>query len=167
MDDKFNSIAESASIAKGINDYLNHYVSVADAKAGALAVMAALSGSVSSYFIGDDPDNVLQWIMKCSLFFHFLTLMTCCLIVFPRKPSRGDSVIFWEDIAQDNECHVYQDRFELAVSNNFSSREYSSQNYYISKVLSTKHFWLRMGIILYAVAAAITMFMLNWPVAIK
>jgi hypothetical protein len=161
------NFATVTTVAKDINDYLNHYVSVADAKAGALAAMAALTTAIPSLFVGDHPPHLLQWVVKFSILLHIATLSLCGLVVYPRKPSRGDGVVFWEDIATNSSPSAYQQKFFDAIQNNFGPYEYSAQNYYISKVLSKKYWWLRRALCLYAAAVTSISLTFFWPICAK
>lgn len=154
---------ESISIAVGVNAYLNHYITVADAKAGALAAMAVFSSGASSLFTGDDPSASLQYAVKISLGLHLMTLLFCGFAVYPRTPSRGDGVIFWSDIANCNNFTDYQERFSRACDHSFISNEYACQNFHVSRVLKKKFFWLRVALWVYFFAGLSIAALCAWP----
>lgn len=121
---------------KEVNQYLNHYISVADAKAaGVLTVDLALAG----YLLAQIPKA--SW----SLGFHWTALLlilasgTMALAaLYPRTPGIGSSAIFWEDVRARPNLQVYLN--DLGQTDQAEiERQYGAQNYIVSGVLKSKY----------------------------
>ncbi len=123
-----------------INEYLNHYITVADAKAaGVITVDLALAG----YLLSKVP--TITW----PLIFHWIALslllvsgLVAIHTLIPRTPKVGSSLIFWEDIRTRTTMDAYLQ--ELAhVDEAEVERQYAAQNYFVSDVLSKKYVLVR------------------------
>lgn len=142
------------TFTKDVNDYLNHYVMLADAKAGAcLAANIAVGVTIAQVSYSGALSRVL---LSLSLLACALSGIACGLAVFPRLP-RGDAgLIFWEDIrsfATPIEYHL-----ELyALTDNDIVSAYAEQNYLVSDVLHRKHRWLQRGIVLFGVGVVLSL----------
>lgn len=117
---------------KDVNDYLNHYVTVADAKA---AVMLGLSSVTILAVVGQSmppgwPGTVR--LLAVLLFASSLLLSVACL--YPRSNSGGASLIFWEDVsARQSFSDYHRDTTRLDPST--VEQEYASQNWHVSRIL--------------------------------
>jgi len=121
---------------KGVTDYLNHYVSVADTKAaGVLTVDLALAG----YLLTQNP--AVSW----SLWFHWIALLlllasggTALVALYPRTPRIGSSLIFWEDVCSRATLEVYLKDLSQADEAEVE-RQYGAQNHIVSGILKRKY----------------------------
>lgn len=126
---------------KDVNEYLNNYVRNADTKAG--AVIAA-DLTVGAFLIVNRPPaescaSVLVWVAV-------LLLVTSAifggLVIYPRVPSSGTSLIFWEDILARGGVDAYRGALNDLDSDKREA-EYAAQNYHVSQVLHDKYKWIR------------------------
>lgn len=150
-------------LLKSINDYLNHYVAITDTKSGALAIMATITLTLTGNFMRESMSSSEQWALKAAVCMHLATFIACGFVVFPRKPSRGDSVVFWEDVSLCKNVGDYQEKVKLALDSGFMGLEYAAQNFYVSKVLSKKNKALRRAFITYAITGVTVLVLLWWP----
>ena len=137
--------AASAELIGHVNEYLSFYVAVADAKAGAIA----RASGVALVVLGDHLETrnlgaALFGIGAAIAFVVALALAVTCL--FPRRPSHGDSLVFWEDIARK---HPLPDSYVaawLAATDDQIAHHLITQNYWVARVLATKYRLLRWSI---------------------
>jgi hypothetical protein len=137
---------------KDVNDYLNHYVTVADAKAGAvLAADVAIAVLIfdRNAFAGDR-----YFLLRASLGFLVLSAGICASVIFPRLPSGKTGLVFWEDIR--NRKTLVEYARDVAVANAAAiEREYASQNWFVSHVLHKKYRLLQAAIVAFGVGVAL------------
>jgi hypothetical protein len=134
--------------SKGINDYLNHYVAIADAKAAAF-----LAGNLIALTIVIDLkylENFSSIVNFLALSFFALSSILSTIIFFPRLPKGRKGTIFWEDIRSYDVFNDYLEELKF-INEIKAEEEYASQNYYISKVLHTKHYLLRWSILFFLI----------------
>lgn len=124
-----------AGFGKGVNDYLNHYVTVMDAKAGGFLAAALV---VLGFIAGRKYDLVfcLPFHFFASAGFLFSALLSAyCL--FPRLPRGKNGVIFWEDIRERGSPEAYS--HDIAqIDERACEQQYAWQNYFVSDVLHKK-----------------------------
>lgn len=133
-----------AGFGLAVNNYLNHFVAVADAKAAgfvaaSLTVGAAVLGLAPPTFWG----HVIQWISVGLL--GGAGVAGACAI-YPRLPSsyqRG--LIFWEDVRSWPSAAEYQRALSTTTEQEVEF-EYAGQNYVVSRVLHSKHVAVRVAI---------------------
>jgi hypothetical protein len=138
---------------KGVNDYLNHYVTVSDAKA---AAFLALNVVVIQFLMKD------RFCASWGLNFHWaalgflsLSIFVAATVLFPRLPRGGKGLIFWEDIRERKNPAQYEN--ELAdLTGNRIEKEYAHQNYYVSLVLYKKMRLIRWEIGLFLIGSLFT-----------
>lgn len=150
-----NSGGPPTGFGKGVNDYLNHYVNVADAKAGAvLGADLAIAGLLLASL--QDQGLPVLFIWGAVVFFG-LSVAASVAVVYPRTPRAGDGLLFWEDILSRGKLCDYRE--ELKETNDERvEMEYAAQNWNVSGVLRSKYRWTRISIVLFlagAVSAAI------------
>jgi len=128
--------------AKGINDYLNHSVTVADAKAAAvLATNFILLGGLST-FCYCSCTQILYLITGISA---AISILLCAIVLFPRLQKADKGLIFWENIKQFKTMEDFISETGK-VNQSKVEEEYSKQNWHISNVLSKKHTFIRFSI---------------------
>ncbi|WP_298498018.1 Pycsar system effector family protein [uncultured Algibacter sp.] len=151
---------EYFGFSKNVNDYYNHYVTVADAKAGVLIAI--------SFVLFD----FLKDLKHCSSFEHFLFYLTTILLsltclfsictVFPRNPKKKKGLIFWENVKEFKNSSEYLDKVKEL---NFEKieKKYTIQNYSLSKLLSRKYFFIRLSIFVFipSLITLITLYLIN------
>lgn len=138
---------------KGVNDYLNHYVTVSDAKS---AAFLALNVIVIQFLVKDH--FCISWGINfhwAALGFLSLSIFTAATVLFPRLPRAGKGLIFWEDICERKNPVQYES--ELAeLTGNRVEKEYAHQNYYVSQVLYIKMRLIRWEIVLFLIGSCFT-----------
>lgn len=136
---------------RGVNDYLNHYVVVADAKAAAvLAANLALGVALLDH----KPVTGPVWVFGAAFVMLVLSSVLCLLIVFPRLPAGGDGPIFWEDIRSRGSLAVYRSQLR-SLDENDVEWAYAAQNWYVSQLLHKKYRLAQWGIVTFALAVAL------------
>ena len=142
------------SFGIGVSKHLNHYVTVADTKAaGVLTIDLTLCG----YFMTHTPDTTWPLIGHWFAVAFFLASIVAALsTLFPRTPKVGSSLIFWEDICARSSLDAYLADLKL-VDETEVERQYGSQNFFVSKVLSAKYSRVRisMGALMAAIPFAV------------
>lgn len=135
-------IKPPSGFGKEVNKYLNHHVTIADAKAaGILTGDFALGGYLSTNTQVSDCMLNFQWTPLILLFLSG-TFALCTL--YPRTPKIGSSIIFWEDIRTRTTMQTYLDELK-DVDEDEVERQYGAQNYLISGLLSKKYQFIRWG----------------------
>ncbi|MBL7800306.1 MAG: hypothetical protein JNL95_06225 [Chitinophagales bacterium] len=133
---------------KGVNDYFNHYVTVADAKAGAiLAANFILLGGLIDISLCD-----------CILVPYLLSgiasiasIIFCGIVLYPRLAKAEKGFIFWENIKSYNSINEYlNDVRQLDIPK--VEEEYAMQNWHVSKILSSKNKYVRIAITLFIIS---------------
>lgn len=137
---------------KGVNDYLNHYVTVADAKAG--AVLAA-NLAVAAALVDNQPVADPFFHYRAALAILGASSLLCVVAVFPRLPSGGDGSIFWEDIRKRGSLAAYGSRVR-SLDEEDVEREYASQNWFVSSLLHRKFRYVQWAIITFAFGVALS-----------
>jgi len=135
--------------SKNVNDYYNHYVSVADAKA---AAVIAISFLLFDFLIGLEKQSCLQ----DTLFYTgSITLFLSCLFsliaVFPRIPKEKKGLIFWENVRNFKNKEEYFEEIEKLDKKDIE-KKYASQNFNLSNLLHSKHYYIRLAIISFITA---------------
>lgn len=141
---------DKASAAKDINDYLNHYISVMDGKA-----TAALAGSVgaATFLLQKVPTSSgLRVLYVVSVVLFAASILVAGGVIFPRVPKRGNSILFWGDIARQADFKTYLKEFDRVVESGFLDEQYCVQNYQAARLLKRKFLWLRWSIGLFGAA---------------
>jgi hypothetical protein len=137
---------------KGVNDYLNHYVTIGDAKAAAFLALNLIEidiilkeGSLYAYF-------PYGWI---ALGLLLTSIFLASRVLFPRLPCGSSGLIFWENICEYKNPAKYEEALST-VDEKQVEKEYSNQNYYISNVLHTKMHLVRWEIRIFFVGTVFT-----------
>ncbi len=130
--------------SKEINGYLNSYVNMADSKAGAIVGLNTLIlGLVMAWGENDRGD------IRIHLFtvaFFVVGAALAAFVIFPRMPRGGSGVIFWEDIRTYPTVEAYQNKLR-SMDDQDVEDSYAYQNFYVSRVLHQKHFYIRWAMI--------------------
>jgi hypothetical protein len=138
---------------KGVNDYLNHYITVSDAKAAAFLALniVVIQFLMKDHFCTSWGIN-FHWAALC---FLSLSIFAAATVLFPRLPRGGKGLIFWEDIRERKNPTQYEN--ELAdLTGNRIEKEYAHQNYYVSLVLHNKMRLIRWEIVLFLIGSCFT-----------
>src|SRR4051794_31884935 len=91
---------------KDVNDYFNHYITLADAKAAGFVAATLTVGAAALKLQPTTPFAVtVRWLAVVVL---GLALAACIFVVFPRLPSGRRGVIFWEDVKTFKDHEAYQ-----------------------------------------------------------
>jgi len=139
---------EHETFLRGVNDYLNFYVVVAETKAA--AIFAGSSGTLLFLMDRrpDQPGRLDTLLVYGGAVLLIGAIVSACLVVYPRRPSSGMSLVFWEDVT-NNFTNVDQHRAAVeALDSESRGREIAAQNFYTSRVLHAKYqmirpaFWL-------------------------
>lgn len=138
--------------SKGINDYYNHYVSVADAKAAAvIAISFLLFDFIISLVRTTYFQDILFYIVSIAL---ALTCLFSLISVFPRNPKEKKGLIYWENVKNYKDKNEYFNDIKK-LSKKDIEEKYSTQNFIISKILNRKHFFIRLAIISFIFALSV------------
>ncbi len=144
---------------KDVNDYLNHYVTLTDTKAGAL-----LAGSVAvgALLLSKDWPAITgpgQCARAVALVLLAVAAGHSLWVIYPRLPSGRRGLIFWEDIR----CHPDLDSYRAAVQQLDEAKveqEYAAQNFFVAPVVHRKMEltqrvirWFVAGLAMAAIAA--------------
>lgn len=135
-------------LGKGINDYLNHYVLVADGKAAALAAgsLVLVGLALSSEAGSSEPILRLMGTILAGL-----STMLAGTVLYPRTPHSGNGHIFWADIRSFDSAESYWKSLNQ-LDDEAVGREYARQNYFVSEVLLKKNVMVRRTIIVLGLA---------------
>jgi len=149
----------SGTFGKGVNDYLNLYVTVAEAKAAALLAADVM---------------VLQFLLKdlfhpaAGLPFHIAaasllvaSAVASLSVVYPRLPHAHTSAVFWEAIRASKSPDAYFSRVSV-LDHSDEEEQYAYQNYYVSGVLHRKMRWIQWAIWLFGLGGACTLICVIW-----
>lgn len=146
--------------AKSINDYLNHYITVMDTKASAF-----LAGNVAAatFLLREMPDmGMLRGAYIFALVLFASSIAVAGAVIFPRLPTKGNSILFWGDIASQTNLHSYVDAFNRVVDGGTMDEQYCAQNFFAARVLQRKYVCLRWAIMLFFAALAVAFTVYLW-----
>ncbi|WP_298473186.1 Pycsar system effector family protein [uncultured Maribacter sp.] len=135
---------EHIGFSKGVNDYYNHYITVADAKAG---VLIGISFVVFDFLKDLKHCNNLENILFYSS--SILLMLTCTFsvcAVFPRNPKKKKGIVYWENVKEFKDDEEYYEKITKLDLDKIE-KTYSVQNYHLSKLLSRKYYFIRVAII--------------------
>jgi len=130
-------------LGKGINDYLNHYVLVADGKAAALAAGSLVLVGLALGLEAKDAQPILR---NIGTFLAGLSAALAGVVLYPRTPHSGNGHVFWADIRSFESAESYWKSIRQ-LDDDAVGREYARQNYFVSAVLLTKNKVLRWAIV--------------------
>jgi hypothetical protein len=141
-----------SGFGKGVNDYLNDYVKLADAKATAF-LAANLAAATLALRIA--PESLFPLACRWLSLLSFAgSTFFCAWVVFPRLPKGHFGVVFWEDILLYESNERY--RHELGSMDAAAvESEYAAQNRYVSKVVHAKLLAVRRAIILFFISVGL------------
>jgi hypothetical protein len=133
----------ATGFGKGVNDYLNTYIALADAKAaGFLAAGLTVGAAVLEIAATTQPAAALRWL---SIIVLSVSIAANAFVIVPRLPSGRRGLVFWEDIRTRSAFDDYQ-REAGQLTEADVEAEYAAQNYFVSEVVHRKHYWVRWGI---------------------
>jgi Family of unknown function (DUF5706) len=137
---------------KDVNDYFNHFTTLADAKAAGFIAAAFTVGAAAlkltpKTFVAD----VVRWGAVAVL---GAALAACAHVIFPRLPSGRRGLIFWEDVKTFSDHEAYQ-REVAALQPTDIEAEYAAQNYFVARVVHAKHYGVRWGIVLFLIGTGL------------
>lgn len=135
-----------AGFGRGVNDYLNHNVTVADAKSAAiLATNFVLLGGLSTFCY---CPCTRTYYLSVGLF-SICSILLCAIVLFPRLPKSQKGLIFWENIKSFSNIDEYVSE-SGKLNDGIIEKEYAKQNWHVSQVLSKKHLYIRFAILTFA-----------------
>jgi len=127
-----------------INEYLQNQVYITDAKAGVfLAGNIALSLVVTSK---NYHHSYSLFFLVISLLLFSISALLSAIVIYPRMPKPETGLIFWENIL-DHKTHIDYIEALNIIGASEVEKEFSKENYYVSKVLHSKHTLLRFSIL--------------------
>ncbi len=141
---------QKAAVAKSINDYINHYITVMDTKA---SVLLAGNVAAASFLLKDMPADAFgkaAYIVSMSLF--GISTFVAGGVIMPRRPPAGNNIIFWGDIAARPDFKTYLEDFQRVLNGGFIDEQYCVQNYLASKVMRRKYNWMRASMMAFFAA---------------
>lgn len=133
-------------MAKGVNDVLNYYIQVSDAKA---SIFIAGSVAAATFLLMKFPTGAAARTLYFSAAACLgVTLVLATLVILPRLPTRtGAGSVFWGDIAGCASPGEYRDRFGATALAGLLDEEYSILNFHTARILQKKIRILRVAII--------------------
>jgi hypothetical protein len=137
---------------RGVNDYFNHYIGIADAKAAGFLAAALTVGAAA---IALKPTGVLATVFYwLSVAFLGSSGVCASIAIFPRLPRAANrGLIFWEEVRVWPDAATYQRALSQANGQDIEF-EYAAQNRVVSDVLHDKHVWVRRSIALFMIGTA-------------
>ncbi len=130
--------------SKAINAYLNDYVKLADSKAGAIVGLNTLILGLVMAWSENDQGSIMVHLFTIAFFVAGAGL--AAFVIFPRMPRGGSGVVFWEDIRTYSTVADYQNKLR-SMDDQEVEDSYAYQNYYVSRVLHQKHFYIRWAMV--------------------
>lgn len=142
-----------AGFGYGVNEYLNHYVAVADAKAaGFLAAALTVGAAAVKLQPTATLSTGLYWL---SLALLAAAVVTSAIAIFPRLPhTSSKGLIFFEEIRAWTDTAAYQRALAETTAQDIEF-EYAAQNRAVSRVLHEKHIWVRSTVWLLVAGTAV------------
>ena len=145
--------------SKGVNEYLNHFVMVSDAKA---AVIIVLDFSILRLLIEDNfypiKEVPVHWIGFILL---LLSILLAALVLLPSLPRGKEGSIFWEDIRGKKSPERYAAEV-VELDRQKIEEEYARQNFYSSKVLHRKMKYMQGAVWFFLLGLITTMVLVVW-----
>jgi len=135
-------------LGKGINDYLNHYILVADGKAAAVAAASLVLIGLASSSEANSAEPVLRLV---GTLLAGVSAAFAGSVMYPRTPHSGNGHIFWADIRSFDTAESYWKSLRQLDAEAIG-REYARQNYFVSQVLLKKNAMVRKSIVLLGLA---------------
>lgn len=130
-----------AGFGKAVNDYYNHYIGIADAKAG---VIASAAGAEMLLLAANRPrsgaggEYVEIGLFVVAIATVLVALWLSLLIVRPRLPGRGgEGVIFWEHVRTASSPEEYIARLRELDARAIEDA-YARQNHAVAGILVRK-----------------------------
>jgi hypothetical protein len=138
--------------SQAVHEYLRNYVTVADAKIGALVtVNLAVIGLVVGHLPAECAARYVSFTALA-----LLTLSTAAggWGIFPRLPSEGAGVIFWEDIRRYASAASYVEAV-AKLQETEQDAAFAVENFHVSGVLHRKFLAIQVGLALDAFGFAL------------
>jgi hypothetical protein len=160
MPDSMQPTSAPKGFGKGVSDYFNHFIALADAKAAGFVAASLTVGAAVLKMHGDGTlPATLRWLSVGCL---SGTVLTCTWSILPRLPSGRRGLVFWEDVRTYKNLEDYQDQVSH-LTDAAVEREYAAQNYFVADVVHRKHAFVRMGVIAFlgGVAFAVSAYALR------
>lgn len=134
-------------LGKMINAYLNHYVTVADGKAGAIA-----AASLVLLGLAIDPDAQAlaapRWLGALAA---VIAAAFAAGVLYPRTPHFGNGHIFWGDISRFDSASTYWQSLSTLGADSIGL-ELARQNFNVSGVLLRKMTGVRRAVLAFSCA---------------
>jgi hypothetical protein len=141
-------------MVKSVNDTLNAYISITDAKAGAFLGGAA---AAASFFLSQEPKTTgLVICYVVSAIGYISGAVAAANVIFPRIPGCGSGVIFWGDIASRKNAKEYHEEFERRCVDGGFIADYAWLNWCTSNIIRCKIRRLRIAMALCFIALAVS-----------
>jgi hypothetical protein len=145
---------QRVAMVKSVNDTLNAYISITDAKAGAFLGGAA---AAASFFLSQLPKSTpLIVCYAISALGYISGAVAAANVIFPRIPACSRGVIFWGDIANLKNARDYHDEFERRCANGGFIEDYAWLNWCTSNIIRRKVGRLRIAMALCFIALAVS-----------
>lgn len=142
-------------VAVSVGENLHGYIGVADAKAGAIAAASAALLLLLADATASESGPPTPFLLAAG-FSLLLAFLGALVSVYPRRPSSGRSLVFWNDIGQS---HQSPDSYVTAFTAHTPAQlvdELLSQNFWLSRVLATKFAFIRASLWLLGIGVVLT-----------
>ncbi|HWB06563.1 MAG TPA: Pycsar system effector family protein [Verrucomicrobiales bacterium] len=145
---------QRVAMVKSVNDTLNAYISITDAKAGAFLGGAA---AAASFFLSQEPKGTgLVICYVISAIGYVSAAVAAANVIFPRVPGKGSGVVFWGDIASRKSAQEYHDEFEKKCAGGGFVADYAWLNWCTSTIIKRKVRRLRIAMALCFLSLAVS-----------
>jgi len=155
MKEESNENESNYMFSKNINDYLNFYIRVADAKAAAFLAGDITIGTalVKSSFC-TLSSIILGGVSALSI---SISILFGASIFIPSVNSGHKGFIFWENIKEWDSKEKYLSKVK-GLSHSEIQEQYAKQNWEVSQILSGKHTSIKWGVVAFLVGFAAFIF---------
>ena len=135
---------KNRGFSKNINDYFNHYIDMADAKAGGVL---GVSFVIIGFLLNLKPTCKTQEILfYASCAFLIISSILAIVTTYPRLSKAKKGFIFWENVKQFSSKEEYISELK-DLDEDMVEYEYAQQNYFVSKIVSKKQMYVRTSMI--------------------
>ena len=135
-----------SDFCRNVNQYLHQYIVVADAKIFALV---GINATLAALLLASQ--STASWtaiIIRGAIISFGISVLIGVVALYPQLQSGRKGLIFWEDILTRGTLAEYQaDLQKLSVSQ--VEKEYTQENYYLSKILHQKYRYIGWCIIFF------------------
>ncbi len=161
MSKKIEQLDKIKGFGKDVNDYLNHYITVSDAKSGAvIATNLVMLGVILELDFSKINNCFLNLITYSAIILSLTSIIISLKAIYPRLPyNKKKGLIFWESIRNYENMEEYLKDYKK-ITEEEKELLYAKQNYFVSSVLKDKNCNVRYSITYLAISIILTIILL-------